>query len=137
MPDQGRVVDEGAGARTGTQRRCISVVTPYLPVVSETFIRAHIESLPAKVVLVYGWPPTVNGRPVLSAPRRGAHKLRRLLSGENLDRVTTTAYVRAFQQHRITAVLAEYGTTGVLVVAACRQLRIPLIVHFHGYDASV
>jgi glycosyltransferase involved in cell wall biosynthesis len=35
------------------------------------------------------------------------------------------------------AVIAEYGTTGVLTMDACRELDLPLIVHFHGFDASV
>jgi colanic acid/amylovoran biosynthesis glycosyltransferase len=129
--------DEVATRHVETHSRCIGVVTPYLPAVSETFIQAHIEGLPAKVVLVYGWPPSVDGQPVLSTPSRASHKLWRMVSGEDLDRVTTAAYVKAFRHHRVTAVLAEYGTTGVLAVAACRQLGIPLVVHFHGYDASV
>jgi colanic acid/amylovoran biosynthesis glycosyltransferase len=33
-------------------------------------------------------------------------------------------------------VLAEYGPTGVLAMDACRRAGIPLVVHFHGYDAS-
>ena len=32
--------------------------------------------------------------------------------------------------------LAEYGTTGVQTFEACRHLGIPLVVHFHGFDAS-
>jgi glycosyltransferase involved in cell wall biosynthesis len=54
-----------------------------------------------------------------------------------LERETTAAYIKAFRRHRARAVLAEYGTTGVLVMDACRRLSIPLVVHFHGYDASV
>ena len=137
MSQDAHPADKAATRHAATGSRCISVVTPYLPAVSETFILGHIEGLPAKVVLVYGWPPSVHGRPVLSTARRGAHKLWRMVSGEDLDRVTTTAYVKAFRRYRVAAVLAEYGTTGVLVVDACRQLGIPLIVHFHGFDASV
>src|SRR5207237_305056 len=43
----------------------------------------------------------------------------------------------AFRRHRVEAVLAEYGTTAVHVLPACRRLRIPLVAHFHGYDASM
>ena len=32
-------------------------------------------------------------------------------------------------------VLAEYGETGVGVMGICKRLKIPLVVHFHGYDA--
>jgi glycosyltransferase involved in cell wall biosynthesis len=41
-----------------------------------------------------------------------------------------------FRKHRVDAVLAEYGPTGVAVMEACRRASLPLIVHFHGYDAS-
>lgn len=114
----------------------ICVVTPYLPTPSETFIRAHVERLPAPTVLIYGWRPTVNGRPILSLRSRIVHKMWRL-AGVGLARETTAAYVKAFRMHRAAAVLAEYGTTGVLTVEACRRVGIPLIVHFHGFDASV
>lgn len=115
----------------------VAVVTPYQPALSETFIRAHLERLPARTVLVAGRPPKVGSRPVLSIPERAAYKMRRALLREGLERETTVAYVRAFRRHGVAAVLAEYGTAGVLVMDACRQLALPLIVHFHGYDASV
>jgi glycosyltransferase involved in cell wall biosynthesis len=47
------------------------------------------------------------------------------------------AYEKLFRRYRPCAVLAEYGTTGVGVMAASCSASIPLIVHFHGYDASL
>jgi len=44
--------------------------------------------------------------------------------------------VRVFRHYEPKAVLAEYGPIGADVVDACRQAGIPLIVHFHGFDAS-
>jgi glycosyltransferase involved in cell wall biosynthesis len=44
--------------------------------------------------------------------------------------------MKAFRLSRAVAVLAEYGPAGVHVSEACRRLGIPLVVHFHGYDAS-
>jgi glycosyltransferase involved in cell wall biosynthesis len=32
--------------------------------------------------------------------------------------------------------LAEYGTTGILVADACQRIGVPLVVHFHGFDAA-
>jgi glycosyltransferase involved in cell wall biosynthesis len=116
---------------------CVAVVTPYEPSPSETFIRAHVERLPAKTILVHSWPPTVGRKTVLSLPERAAYKLLRTILRSGLERETTAAYVKAFRKHRTAAVLAEYGPTGVLVMEACRKLGVPLIVHFHGYDASV
>lgn len=37
--------------------------------------------------------------------------------------------------HDIEAVLTEYGASGVEMMNICDELGIPLIVHFHGYDA--
>ena len=48
----------------------------------------------------------------------------------------TRSLLKAFARRRPDAVLAEYGTTGVLALEACRKLNLPLVVHFHGYDAS-
>jgi len=78
----------------------------------------------------------VADRMVLSLPERLLQKALRIITASDLGRESTTAYMKAFRKHRPEAVLAEYGTTGVLTMEACRRLAIPLIVHFHGYDAS-
>ena len=115
----------------------VCVVTTYLPTVSETFIRGHIDRLPTKTILVHSWPPSIGDEPILSLPTRVAYKIRKRIARNGAVNETTAAYVKAFQRWRADVVLAEYGTTGVLVMEACRRLNIPLIVHFHGYDASV
>jgi colanic acid/amylovoran biosynthesis glycosyltransferase len=51
--------------------------------------------------------------------------------------VEITAGNRALlRRHRPDVVLAEFGTTGVIVSEACRLEKVPLVVHFHGRDAS-
>lgn len=114
----------------------LCLVTPYAPSVSETFIRAHVEGLPAKVFLIHGWRPMNGDKPVLSWPQRAFYKARRWLSGKGLEAETTAAYLKAIRQSRASAVLAEYGPTGVQVMEACRRAKVPLIVHFMGYDAT-
>jgi len=50
----------------------------------------------------------------------------------------STRYLSKFlTKQKIQAVLAEYGPTGAAVMDACRIADIPLIVHFHGYDAHL
>ena len=115
----------------------LCVAAPYEPAATETFIRAHIERLPARVTTVYGWPLMMDGRPVISTPARAYHAALRRLRGGDGERELTAAYMTAFRRARADAVLAEYGDVGALVTAACRRLRLPLVVHFHGYDASV
>ena len=123
--------------KPGKDERTVAIVLPYSPAPSETFISNHIANLPANIVTVEGWRPRVEGRTVLSFPELVFHKVLGSLSGAGLERETTAAYVKAFRRHHVAAVLAEYGTTGVMTVDACRRLNIPLIVYFFGYDASV
>lgn len=129
-----RTADANGAARTDLR---VCVVTPYLPSPSETFIRDHVERLPARVTLVHSWPPSVGARPALSLAARAWHKAVRGLTGRDLRGATTAGYVAAFRRARAEAVLAEYGTTGVASMEACRRLGLPLVVHFHGFDASV
>src|SRR5215470_12907620 len=112
----------------------IVLVTPHAP--PETFVQAHIDRLPAEVVLVHGWPPRMEGREIVSWPQRALHKAWRVMSRTEVDGATA-AYEKVFRRYRPRAVLAEYGTAGVLVAAACRRAGVPLIVHFHGFDASI
>lgn len=112
--------------------------------ISESFIAAHLERLPAKVVsvelsalsaqLVQG-----NSRMLLSSTlfAKGRREIARRLFGLTEERERQRALARLFRQERIDVVLAEYGVTGAGVVGACGEARIPLVVHFHGFDASV
>lgn len=115
----------------------LCVVTGYEPSLSETFIRAHLEGLPAQTTLVCGWPLKSGGRRVLSPFGRAYHKTLRAFTGAGIARELTDSYVKVFRALRADAVLVEYGDTGAQVFEACRRAGIPLVVHFHGYDASV
>jgi glycosyltransferase involved in cell wall biosynthesis len=39
------------------------------------------------------------------------------------------------KQHKVQAVLAEFGSAGDGLLRPCREAGIPLVVHFHGKDA--
>ena len=120
-----------------TQRARLAIVCVGTPGPSETFINAHIERLPTKVVVGGWWSPQVGNRPVLSRPHLGIYKMARILFREGLvARQTTAAYVKTFRRHMVNVVMAEYGTTAVQALPACRRLGIPLVAHFHGYEAS-
>lgn len=117
-------------------RQPLLLVIPSDPVVSETFIVAHINRLPARVVPVSGFLPRIDGRPVLSWPARALYRAWRGISRSSTDSATR-AYLKVFRQYQPFAVLAEYGNMGVNVMKACEAAAIPLIVHFHGFDASM
>lgn len=114
----------------------------------ETFIQAHIDRLPGVAEVLYGGHMPFfrrDGTPLLSAaesadlvpgadgqgfppdgePRDPAHVLR------------SRALARFLREREIGLVLAEYGPTGVAVMAACAEAGTPFAVHFHGFDASL
>jgi len=47
----------------------------------------------------------------------------------------THYYYDIFSEVGANIALAEYGPTAVAIRSACKEARIPLVVHFHGYDA--
>ena len=116
--------------------KALCIVLQYEPSLTETFIRAHIERLPAKVIVVHGWRPQIGSERVLPFRSLVYHKVLRMF-GAGLEREKTAAYVRVLRKHPVDAVLAEYGDTAVHVMEACRRVGVPLIAHFHGYDASL
>lgn len=120
----------------------LCIVQPTPNAVSETFILAHAEHLPANVTVLHG----VNGGPVWlgsklvlsqSLPCRAARKLGRILRRRPWSWDTTVSLLAVFRRLRPQAVLAEYGTTAVLAMEACQLARVPLIVYFHGFDVSI
>lgn len=106
---------------------------------SETFLSAVERHLPARIVVVYGGQPQIDGRPVLSTSRPACwvRRAQNYLGRRPWDWDFTRAYRKAFRQHRPAVVLAQYGTVGVRVMEACRLSGLPLVVWFWGYDASM
>jgi len=103
----------------------IAIVSTNRHKYSETFIHRHISELPGKVHLLFdGYLP----------------------AAYSADRGLTGYFFKANQdpaenlydylvEHQIDVVLAEYGPSGVEVAPICAKTKIPLVVHFHGYDA--
>lgn len=115
------------------------IVLPEEPSPTETFLRAHIERLPFEVTVVSGGAPAIAGKCLLSqaGAARAWRKGLRILRGQGWTAEQTKAYGLAIRRHRPDVVLAEYGEVGVAVHEACRRAGVPLVVHFHGYDASM
>jgi glycosyltransferase involved in cell wall biosynthesis len=121
----------------------ICIVSPSLNTYSETFIRAHIEQLPAETHVLYGGHlPTYadDGESLIqkyNVLQRLRFRLKQQSRGLPWDHEAKheRAIERFLQEHQIQAVLAEYGPTGVAMMEICERVGIPLVVHFHGYDA--
>jgi len=136
----------------------ICVIHPNKFAYSETFIHNQIRFLPGKIHVLHGG--LLSGEMMLSvdskpdqllvppffrraetlmniciqlfkhANRNVPHDL-----NKKLGPVSTRYLSKFLIKYKIRAVLAEYGPTGAAVMDACRLANVPLIVHFHGYDA--
>jgi glycosyltransferase involved in cell wall biosynthesis len=117
--------------------RVVAVVSPRRSAPSETFIRAHVQRLPAEVRLVHGTDlrlSTPDGVPLLGLAGRLADALAGRF-GLDLAALRSRALARYLRRHRVEAVLAEFGHHAAHVRQACRLARVPLVAHFHGADA--
>jgi colanic acid/amylovoran biosynthesis glycosyltransferase len=118
----------------------VAIVAPFENGYSETFIHNHLERLPAKVKLLYGgWFPThlEDGRP-FSPPKltqRAIGYASSRLLGLSPQYFKKKALKKFLQSNRIDVALAEYGPTGASIIESCLEARVPLVVHFHGFDA--
>jgi glycosyltransferase involved in cell wall biosynthesis len=121
----------GGSKEANNREICLAVFTPFLGALSETFIQKHIDLLaPGKVVAVTGNIQNNRGNiPVLQIPwSEGAYKY---------APETENEVIKFLFCHNVTHILAEYGCQGTEIVELnARKLKLPLYVHFHGYDAS-
>jgi len=118
----------------------LCIISNKVPTYSETFIRAHVERLPGQKLFFHGrnfpqydwW-----GKPIVACTLRHriARKRAARLPDLSKDPVEQRAFKQILQRNQVAAVLAEYGQVGVAVSGVCAQLGLPLIVHFHGWDA--
>jgi colanic acid/amylovoran biosynthesis glycosyltransferase len=132
-------------------KKNILIVSPTKIGLTETFIRAHIDQLYGNVFYLYGWDLDFMTHCDVSLSelyRPGSSFLNKLksllphyiyfrLAQKRKKNYTKEALIsRYIQEHQIDVVLAEYGTAGSFITPICKSLNLPLLVHFHGFDAS-
>lgn len=108
---------------------------------SETFIDNHIAHLPAEVVTAWdGFIPRRfgQGTAIMRLHERISDRLANRI--EKLRpwgrHIRARAFTRFLRKQQIDVLLAEYGPTGVELMDAAERAGVPLVVHFHGYDAQ-
>jgi glycosyltransferase involved in cell wall biosynthesis len=117
----------------------IAIFSPNQNPYSETFIQAHKKYLKDKVYYYYGARNIqLEGTSHLSTPweRRVLSLKRRLLKKTN-SFVRDTIILNSLNKNNIEVVLAEYGTHAHYILPIIKRAGIPMVVHFHGFDASV
>lgn len=116
----------------------IALISPSKDAVSETFIKAHREQIKGNVHYLFGGlVPTESTNGKLARPLSNS-RYSRLLPVFLYNRIVSSDsknLERYLVKNKIDLVFAEYGTTGAAVLPVCKKLKLPLIVHFHGYDA--
>jgi colanic acid/amylovoran biosynthesis glycosyltransferase len=121
------------------KRLRVVLFSPLKNAVSETFIKDHIERLPLNVTPrfeSYWRLRDAHDRFVWPLGRRLGAVAQRL-APERTSAAFDFFLARHLRRSGADAVLAEYGTTGAYLVKGCKKARVPLFVHFHGFDASV
>jgi glycosyltransferase involved in cell wall biosynthesis len=117
----------------------LAIISPSQNAYSETFIQAHKNLIDANISYYYGAsiPTHLEGKGVINPIlKKGINKLIGKQKND-ADWDAKKALKNSFKKEKIAVVLAEYGTVGARILPVCKELNLPLIVHFHGYDASV
>lgn len=117
----------------------IVIASPAENAWSETFIAAHIDRLQKVHLLISGGvPPRNTSHGAALARTTGIAGYWDRLMGRRFGGVPALIRHRLAQrlrQERCDVVLAEYGNMGAEICSSCEQAGIPLVVHFHGFDA--
>lgn len=118
----------------------LAIVSPSQKAYSETFIQQHKNIPGVNVKYYYGGliPGFLEGNGELVSLSLFDRVKRQLRLKFKYPEFTWAedGFYKSLKKQRIDCVLAEYGLTGACVMKVCRKLNIPLVIHFHGYDAS-
>lgn len=108
----------------------LAIFSPNRNQYSETFIRMQIGELPFEIrVFSDGYFPAS-----VSEDKGNTFRPLRKLKWWQKDH-PVGRLKNELMDFKPQAILAQYGLTGVEIMAVARELRIPFIVHFHGFDA--
>jgi len=117
----------------------LGIISPDKDAYSETFIGAHWLYLKGnKKFLFNGYLPLESNDGDLKISfsffNRAGRKINIFLGQNTLD-FHERKLLSYFNHHHLNVILAEYGLTGTAIMNVCKVGQIPLVVHFHGFDA--
>lgn len=108
---------------------------------SETFIQNQIKGLSQRtdvVTLHSGRLPEreEDGTRIHSLPFWILHKITKAVSGRRSNIFSNYGLKHFLRREGVDLVLANYGLSAAHLLPVCKALAIPLVPHFHGYDAT-
>lgn len=118
----------------------IALFSPNKNPYSETFIQAHKNNLKGNVFYYYGIGEdiTLEHYPVLAKKlKKYILKAIKVIFKKDKSFVLVKLLSKSLKRHKIDVVLVEYGIHANHVLPAIKNVNLPLVVHFHGYDATV
>ena len=118
----------------------IAIFSPSRNPYSETFIQAHKKYLKDNVFYYYG-----NGQSIklehevnlISSLWKLLLRIEKKILGKPSHYLWSKPILKSLKRHNINSVLVEYGTHAYSLLPVLSRLKIPVVVHFHGYDASM
>lgn len=118
----------------------IALISPSKDAYSETFIKAQRELLPFNIVFYSNgtFPNKVGDKTIKYNQYSFARIIYKILHKLGFCKLNYREIIlaKSFKENNIQGVLAQYGPTGEAVANICETLHLPLIIHFHGFDAS-
>lgn len=116
-----------------------AIASPSKSAYSETFVRMQMERLPC-CLRIHGGPvasETVPGGAINPTrnPRGLIETAYFAVKGDRSRGPRTEELARRLSASHASAVLANFAPGAHAILPACRKAKVPLVVHFHGYDA--
>ncbi|RXG24894.1 glycosyltransferase family 4 protein [Leeuwenhoekiella aequorea] len=117
----------------------IALFSPAKNPYSETFIQAQKNNLKGNVFYFYGSGDDIKleGEDFNITQLSFCQKLNKKISHKPVSQFRATNIVRSLKKNRIDVVLVQYGNHAHHLMPVFKQMNIGVVVHFHGYDASV
>ncbi len=117
----------------------IALFSPSQNPYSETFVQAHKNYLKGKVFYYYGTKGRVKleGHDLsLSKFSLLRYRVLRKFYNYSFSFINNKTVLHSLKEKAIDVILVEYGTHAFNLIEILKSCGLPIVVHFHGYDAS-
>lgn len=118
----------------------IAIFTPSQNSYSETFIQAQKNYLKENVFFYYGKKGSVQlegSEGLVSKPNLWRYRFLRKLNKYPFSYINERSLLMSLRQTKIDVILVQFGTHAFSLRKLLNKSNLPVVVHFHGYDASV
>ncbi len=126
--------------KTSRKRPVLALFSPAANVASETFIQAHRDKIDADILFYTNGPflPTwLNDQPIMRFKYQLQYFIQKRLHGSIGLSLEEFVLKESLKERKPDIVLCEYGTVATHSLRVIRELELPMLVYFHGYDMSV